>query len=134
MRREHPIIELALHASIELGTAYADRAKKKLLEIESGEELEHAVLTLISAAKFADDRNQPQAADKILAIAFTTIEPLKGFSARARRLAEDLTRAKTERFAAFTSGKNTKTAPKYGEKPSGSVSLFRLLPPRPRRA
>src|SRR5262245_65913304 len=93
MQREHPIIELALNASIELGTAYADRVKKKLLEIKTGEELEHAVLTLVSAAKFAEDRKQPKAADKILAIAFTAIEPLKTFSARARQLAEDLTRA-----------------------------------------
>src|SRR5687767_6252847 len=134
MQREHPIVEHALQATIEPGTIYADRVKKRLLEIKSGEELEHAVLTLVSAAKFAEDRDRPDAADKILALAFTAIEPLKRFSASARQLAEDLTRAKTERFAAFTADKNAKMAPKYGEKPSGSVSLFRLLPPRPRRA
>jgi hypothetical protein len=134
MQQEHPIVEQALHATIEPGTIYADKVKKRLLAIESGEELEHAVLTLVSAAKFAEDCERPDAADKILALAFTAIEPLKRFSASARQLAEDLTRAKTERFAAFTADKNTKLAPKYGVKPSGSVSLFRLLPPRPKRA
>ena len=114
---------------------YADRVKTKLLEIQNGRELEHAVITLASLAKLLDGAGNVRAADKVLDLACFAISPLQRFAGDSRLVAEDVTRVKTARFQAFGGETTTASAPKYGAKPKGgTVSLFQILPPRPRRA
>jgi hypothetical protein len=136
MRKEHPIVEQALFAIAE-GTAlgfYSERVKVKLLEIDNGKDLQHAVITLASLAKLMESAGNTQAAEKILDLACIAIEPLHKFEGDSRLMAEDLTRAKTARFRAFGGEETKAKAPKYGAKPTTGVSLFQILPPRPRRA
>ena len=135
MRKEHPIVEQALFAIAEgSGGFYAERVKVKLLEIDNGKDLQHAVITLASLAKLMEGVGNTDAAEKVLDLACHAIEPLHRFEGDSRLMAEDLTRAKTARFRSF-GGEDTKaSAPKYGAKPQGTVSLFQILPPRPRRA
>ena len=131
----HSIVEQALYALADGGAGfYAERVKDRLRTIDDGDELQHAVISLASLAKLLDEHGKIDAADLVLDLACTAIEPLHGFGAESRRLAEDLTRAKTARFKAFAAEDTNTRAPKYGEKPRGSVALFQLLPPRPRRA
>jgi hypothetical protein len=134
MTEPHPILEQALNAVEGGGSFYARRVRDRLAAIETGAELQHAVISLASLAKAFEDRGNMDAAELVLDLACTAIEPLKRFEGESRTLAEELTRAKTQRFKAFAAEGTKDSAPKYGVKPKGSVSLFQILPPRPRRA
>ena len=135
MRNEHPIVEQALYAIAEGDDGfYSRRVRDLLLEIDNGKDLQDAVITLASLAKLLDDGGNISAADRVIELACIAIEPLTMFGGESRLMAEDLTRVKTATFRSFAAEETKPRAPQYGVKPSGTVSLFQILPPRPRRA
>lgn len=134
MQVAHPILEqAALSLDQQDGEFFADRAKAMLQKIEDGKELTDAVLSVVSLAKIFDDAGQVERADRLIDIACSVTDRLKDFGSNARKLAEDMTRMKTQRLRRFEGDAGPKRAPRFGAKGNG-VSLKSLIPPRPRRA
>lgn len=126
----HAILELAVYAvDPEGGAHYRKLVEDTMKELLDQPDLRVAVLSLVSFSKRLDDAGHHEPADWLLDVATSACDALRQRSEADRKLAEDLTRFKTERFRSFADRRMEKKAPKYDAPAAkGTVKLSALMP------
>jgi hypothetical protein len=127
----HAILELAIFAVDPNGGAqYRAAVEAAMKDLLDDPDLRVAVISLVSFSKRLDDAGHHEPAEWLLDVATSACDALRRRGEADRKLAEDLTRFKTERFRSFSDRAANKRAPRYGATAApGTVQLKTLLPP-----
>ena len=128
----HAILELAVYAVDPSGggAMYRRLVEDGMKELFDKPDLRLAVISLVSFSKRLADAGHEESAEWLLDVACSACDALKKRGEEDRKLAEDITRYKTERFRAFSGRDMKKRAPVYdAPAKAGTVQLKSLHRP-----